>query len=114
MNDNLPADVKLDGDGDGKVDIISYIAPTLSSPFKIESYGGNWAGGIPHNNSSILKINGLGIDKFSVTIADAWKNVQANGILNMKWGTTYEPGMCMIITTILNSVSDIVIFLATL
>lgn len=86
LNDNLPADVKLDGDGDAKVDIISYIAPTLSSPFKIESYGGNWAGGIPHNNSSILKINGLGIDKFSVTNADAWKNVQANGIFKHEVG----------------------------
>lgn len=86
LNDNLSADVKLDGDGDGKVDIISYIAPTLSSPFEIESYSGNWAGGIPHNNRSSLRIKGLGIDKFSVTIADAWKNVQANGIFKHEVG----------------------------
>lgn len=86
LNDNLSADVRLDGDGDGKVDIISFISPSLSTPFEIRSYGGNWAGGIPHSNGSSLRVKGLGIDKFSVTIADSWKNVQANGIFKHEVG----------------------------
>ena len=86
LNENLDPTVKLDGDGDGKVDIISFISPGLASPFSIKSYGGNWAGGIPHFNSSLLAIKGLGIGSFSVTIADSWKNVQANGIFKHEVG----------------------------
>lgn len=86
LNNNLPDDVKLDGDGDGKVDILTYIAPSLLYPFSIKSYGGNWAGGIPHYDSKKLKIKGLNIGSFSVNIADSWNNVQANGIFKHEVG----------------------------
>ncbi len=86
LNTNLPDDVKLDGTGDGKIDVLTYIAPTLQYPFSIRSYGGNWAGGIPHNNPRSLKIKGVGIGSFSVNIADSWINPQSNGIFKHEVG----------------------------
>lgn len=86
LNTNLPDDVLLDGNGDGLIDVLTYIAPTLQYPFSIRTYGGNWAGGIPHNNSRSLKIKGLGVGSFSVNIADSWINPQANGIFKHEVG----------------------------
>ncbi len=86
LNDNLAPDVMLDGDNDGFVDFLSFSLPTQLSSNTLFRYGGNWAGGIPHDNRNSLRIKGLGVSRFCVATPDSWLGEHAAGIFKHEVG----------------------------